>query len=337
MAEPALHEGVGPFDEQTTIGGYFALEGTLTPNSLYKTALKFQSARAAFSALLLAGTPKRVWVPRYICDGMLAPLRGSGIETRFYDIREDFGVDPSLRLEAADWLLYVNYFGLCDALEEELLQRFDPAQLVMDHAQALFSPARRCLATIYSPRKFLGMPDGGLLISRLTVPSPEETDHGSVDRCQHLLLRADGKISSGYEAFKASEASLEDYTPRRMSPVSRYLFRNCDVQAVSLKRRQNFQALDERFGTINKIHVDLDREQTPLCYPLWLERPVNRPRLAQQNVFIPVYWQEVLHRCDRSSIEHNLSLNCLPLPCDQRYNLGDIERLVTCLRSELSH
>jgi len=58
--------------------------------------------------------------------------------------------------------------------------------------------------------------------------------------------------------------------------------------------------------------------------------------LAEQNVFIPVYWREVLNRCDRSSVEHNLVHNCLPLPCDQRYNLEDIERLVTCLRSELS-
>lgn len=337
MIEPVHHEDPSPLDKRTAIGGYFALEGTFAPAALYETALKFQSARAAFSALLKVGGPKRVWVPRYICNSMLAPLQGARIEICFYDLREDFDIDPQIRLKASDWLLYVNYFGLCDAIEQGLLRRFNPEQLVMDHAQALFSPAKDCLATIYSPRKFLGIPDGGLLFSRLSMPLPGETDNGSVDRCRHLLLRADGKLQAGYQAFKAAEATLEDFTPKRMSSLSRNIFHSSDIQGISLKRRQNFQILNERFGSINKIRVNLDRAQAPLCYPLWFERPIDRARLAQQNIFIPVYWHEVFNRSDSSSVEYNLALNCLPLPCDQRYGFEDIERLVTCLHAELSH
>jgi hypothetical protein len=316
------------------IGGYFALEEAAVPNRLYESALGFQSARAAFSALLATGKPERVWVPRYICDAMLSPLQNAGIAACFYDLNESLGIASKIRLRSQEWLLYVNYFGICDAVEQEVLRQFDPAQVVLDHAQALLSTPGDCLATIYSPRKFLGVPDGGLLFTRLALPLPTQVDQGSVERCRHLLLRADGQLADGYAAFKQSEASLVDTAPRAMSTLSRRMTNNCDIHLMALRRRRNFDLLHSHFGALNRLVIPAD-VMAPLCYPLLLDYSIDKSRLADQGIFIPIYWQEVLGRCDARTVEHSLALNCLALPCDQRYGPEDIERLAQSVRAEL--
>lgn len=322
--------------ELDSIGGYFALENAVVPNQLYDSAMGFQSARAAFAALLAVGKPARVWMPRYVCDAMLSPLTHAGITTCFYDLNKNLGIGSHIELQPRDWLLYVNYFGICDAVEQEVLQRFDPAQVVLDHAQALLSPPGNCLATIYSPRKFLGVPDGGLLLTRLALPLPTQVDQGSVERCRHLLLRADGKLAEGYEAFKQAEASLVDTVPSAMSTLSRRMINNSDIHEMALTRRRNFELLHLHFGGLNRLTIPAD-VMVPLCYPLLLDYPVDRTILAGHGIFIPTYWHDVLARCDAHSIEHSLALNCLALPCDQRYGVEDIERFAQTLRAAIDH
>lgn len=322
------HEATSP------IGGYFALEESTVSNRLYESALGFQSARAAFSALLGVGTPERVWMPRYICDAMLSPLLDAGIEIYFYDLREDFRIDSKIKLRSQDWLLYVNYFGICDIVEQEVLGLFDPAQVVLDHAQALLSAPGDCLATIYSPRKFLGIPDGGLMYTRLELPLPVQIDQGSVERCRHLLLCADGQLDRGYIAFKQAEASLVNTAPRVMSELSRRMINSSDIHGAAQIRCRNFELLHSHFGDINRCVVPVNL-MSPLCYPLWLNCSIDRDRLASQGIFIPTYWGEVLGRSNPGSIEHSLTLNCLALPCDQRYGIKDIEHLAMSLRAEL--
>ena len=326
---PLNHEMHSP------IGGYFALEETTVSNRLYESALGFQSARAAFSALLGAGTPERIWMPRYICDAMLSPLLDAGTDICFYDLREDFRIDSQIKLRSQDWLLYVNYFGICDAIEQEVLRLFDPAQVVLDHAQALLSAPGDCLATIYSPRKFLGVPDGGLMFTRLELPLQTQVDRGSVERCRHLLLRADGQLDSGYVAFKQAEASLVDTAPRVMSELSRRMINSSDIDGMALRRCRNFELLHSHFSDINRCVIPANLT-SPLCYPLWLDRSIDRDRLTSQGIFIPTYWNEVLGRCNPGSIEYSLTLNCFALPCDQRYGIKDIERLAMSLRAELA-
>ena len=56
-------------------------------------------------------------------------------------------------------VLYVNYFGLCDENVERLLQEVPKEKLIIDNSQALFALPSNAMATIYSIRKFIGVPD----------------------------------------------------------------------------------------------------------------------------------------------------------------------------------
>src|SRR5260370_3994686 len=170
------------------VGGYFELDLPPAGAALHDDALRFQTSRAAFLALLRSLRPTAVWMPWYICDAMIEPLRMAGIPIKRYRI------DAEMRVQSADlaqgeWLVYVNYFGLCDRQVDDVLSRFPRECVVIDNAQALFAQPRDCLATLYSPRKFVGVPDGGYLVTRQPVDMPEAIDQASVQRCTHLLRR----------------------------------------------------------------------------------------------------------------------------------------------------
>lgn len=55
------------------IGGYFSLE--LSNKRSSNSYQKFQSSRAAFLAILIHAKPKKIWMPNYICDTMIAPIK----------------------------------------------------------------------------------------------------------------------------------------------------------------------------------------------------------------------------------------------------------------------
>lgn len=310
------------------IGGYFELELPLQRKQLYPNAIGFQTARAAFYALLTEGTPSRVWMPKYICDAMLDPLKATKTEIVFYDLDSGLGVPNDVQIEDSDWLLYVNYFGVCAAQEDKLLKRFNPSQLIFDHSQAFFSPPGDCLATIYSPRKFFGVPDGGLLLTSLDVMVPEEIDAGSVARCTHLLKRLDGTPEAGYQDYNNAEETFCDIQPRRQSLLTDRLLISIDYDACKQQRNANFNYIHDQFNHLNELCFDTSRIDGPMCYPLLIDDATIRERLLANRIFVPIYWTEVGRRVNPSSFERYLLDKCLPIPCDQRYMQEDMMHII---------
>src|SRR5690606_32499225 len=105
------------------------------------SAYAFHSARAALLAVLRAGRPTTLWLPYYICDAVIAAAAAAEVSVCLYHLDDDLSVASDLKIGATEWLLYVNYFGVCDSQAQSLLQRFAAPQLIFDHAQALYAPA----------------------------------------------------------------------------------------------------------------------------------------------------------------------------------------------------
>lgn len=316
-----------------SIGGYFELELPRAGIDFHPGAHKFQSARAAFYALLLAGKPKKVWMPRYICDSMLAPLEKAHIEYDFYCLTDNFEIKDDLKLSEGEWLLYVNYFGVCANQQKQILDRFDPAQIVFDHSQAFFSKPLDCLATLYSPRKFFGVPDGGLLITEVPIETPLEIDEITILRTQHLLKRLVGSPESGYADYQISEKTLEDFSPKRMSALTEKLILSIDMDSVRLRRNENFALLHKTLGSANELTFHLDTIDGPLCYPFLAETKGLRSSLLQERIFVATYWPDVISRALDSSTEQTFVEHLLPLPCDQRYSETNMIRIIDCLQA----
>lgn len=315
------------------IGGYFELELPRLEMP-FPGALRFQSARAAFLALLRAGRPDRVFLPKHICNAMLAPLEKAGIECVWYDISESFMVDDNVKLNSEDWLLYVNYFGVCEKQVSEVLERFSSDRVVLDYSQSFFSkPNSKALATIYSPRKFFGVPDGGILLSLIQVDVPEVQDFGSIGRASHLIKRLGDSPESGYADYQQAEASLENCDPARMSKLTERILSSIDISAAAKRRRDNYAFLHKRLGHLNRLKLDLPEHAAPLCYPFLSDTPDLRSELIRNRIFVPTYWSEVIGRASTQWSERMVK-RLLPLPVDQRYDQADMERVASIILGE---
>lgn len=317
------------------IGGYFELELPRTSTTFFSGFRKFQSARAAFSALLKTGNPKRVWVPKYICDAMLTPLINLEIEHIFYDLNDVLDISTSIELQAEDWLLYVNYFGICSQKVNSLLDRFNPEQIVLDYSQAFFAPLHHhVLATIYSPRKFFGVPDGGLLHSQLLIPQCAGTDTSSFSRMEHLLQRLGSSPEAGFAAYQRAEKCLDDLSePKQMSLLSERILSSIDFDAVQEKRKENFQTLHHLLKNSDPLLEEINTMDTPLCYPYFSSDDALRQHLIKNKIFIATYWHDAGMRLD-AKISDRFIRNMLPLPIDQRYGTTDMERIASIIKQQ---
>jgi hypothetical protein len=317
----AIHSEV--VESAVEIGGYFSLE---LPDygDQFSASIKFQSCRAALRAVLESAGITRVLLPAYICDSVIQAVIDAGATVRIYELDES--LYPTIfpdRDSDQQVLLYVNYFGLCQENVNRLLKDISSRQLIVDNSHALFAKPTKALATIYSPRKFIAVPDGGLLItSDLTVTEPENEDSNSINRMKHLFLRMAYKAQNGYANYLEAEISLLDTRPLRMSHLTRRILNSHNIETVKHRRRENYLMLASRLDKYNQHRWTLDSESVPLCYPLMLKIELEhlKRNLVKKGIYIPTYWIEANSRIQPNSIEYLLTNYCLAIPCDQRYS-----------------
>lgn len=323
--------GLCKLSQDTAIGGYFQLELPSENTGYHQSAQLYQSARAAFRALLQAGRPTRVFIPKYICDAIIPPLHEEKINYEWYELDASLDVPNSVALKDDEWLLYVNYFGVCQAQVERLLERYPSKQIVFDFSQAFFDLSKpHALATIYSPRKFFGVPDGGLLLSSIDVSPPQVQDTKSQYRMSHLLKRLWGKPERGYPDYLLAEDSLEDSTPMLMSGLTQSLLRSIDYQSIQETRTQNFNYLHTRLESKNALVINETNLVAPLCYPFLTKNKRLRNFLLENRVFIPKFWGDAEKRMSTEWSEKMIN-GLLPLPIDQRYGQEEMERIISLI------
>jgi len=316
------------------IGGYFELELPAPGIEYHTAALRLQSARAALLLLLQQTRPSAVWLPWYLCQSMQEPLQRCGIALRRYALDARLQPAAPVPLASGELLLYVNYFGLCDYAVEQLLAHYPAQQLIIDQSQAFYAEARPCLANIYSPRKFFGVPDGGYLYSSAALVPPAEQDQGSAARCSHLLARLNGAPEPGYAAYVANEAGLSDQPPRRMSALTERMLQSLAYDAVRARRHANYRYLAQRLDARNGLQLACAGHAVPLCYPLLLPAGAAarlRPALAAQRIYTPCYWPEVAQLTGLPELELRLVQDCLFLPCDQRLGQLELDRMLAAV------
>lgn len=317
--------------QETAIGGYFQLELSTDNTHYHHNAHLYQSARAAFRSLLKAGRPTRVFIPKYICDAIISPLHEEKIDFEWYELDDSLDVPDSVALKDGEWLLYVNYFGVCQAQVDRLLERYPSKQIVFDFSQAFFDLSKSdALATIYSPRKFFGVPDGGLLLSSIDVNRPQVQDTKSQYRMSHLLKRMCEKPEKGYPDYLLAEDSLADSTPMLMSGLTQSLLRSIDYQFIQKRRMRNFTYLHTRLRSKNALVINEANLVAPLCYPFLTKNKKLRDFLLENRVFIPKFWRDADERVSPAWSEKMIN-GLLPLPIDQRYGQEEMERMVSLI------
>ena len=319
--------------QNNEIGGYFELELSSRKKEKYPDAIKYQSARAAFSSVVENFSASTFWMPYYICNSMLYPLQKKNIKVKFYSIDIDLMPKENIELKKDDIILYVNYFGICKKNQLEFIKKFKKNQIIFDHSHSFYQKPSDVLATLYSPRKFFGLPDGGLLLTSLPIQPPEEEDFESIKRMQHLLIRLGFNAEKGYQDYIKSENSLSNPSPMKMSKITNNIYKSINFEAARRKRNKNFHLIHSFLKNSNELVINSNYINGPLAYPyLKKNNEEIRKKLLKNKIFTPTYWNDCLERVKKIDVEFYLTRNLIPIPCDQRISKKDIETILDVIQ-----
>ena len=315
-----MHEG---------IGGYFELELPDYGGFLHEDGVLLNSGRNALEYVLRSlSDVKHLWIPYYTCDVILEPIKKLDIVFSFYRIDERLEIRNSIELRAGDYLLYTNYFGIKDRYVQQLAEKYCK-RLIVDNAQAWFADPISGISTIYSPRKYVGVPDGGIAYCPSGISIDQFERAYSYERCSHLLKRIDLNPSAGYSDYRENSRTLVNQPIQRMSKLTERLLRAIDFEMIRLKRWKNFLFLEDGLKRDNLLSVeDLSSNKCPMVYPFITRDYSLRERLIKEEVYIASYWTNVLGWTNDCSLEVEFTKGLLPLPIDQRYSLEEMERVV---------
>jgi hypothetical protein len=253
----------------------------------------------------------------------------NGYKFEYYNIDAEFMPIFNKTLADDEYLYVVNYYGqLTNGKVLELKHRF--AQIILDNIQAFFQKPLDGIDTIYSCRKFFGVPDGAYLSTDVRINEDLAVDN-SRERMTHILGRYEGIASDYYSHFQNNDASFKSETLKHMSKLTHNILGAIDYDRVRRIRNENYAYLERELSKQNKL--ELTTPDGAFAYPFYVENGIEiRKALAQKKIYISTLWPNVLTIQPKGSIEHDYAKNILPLPCDQRYSVDDMKCVVEEMR-----
>ncbi|MGE3726250.1 MAG: hypothetical protein AB7I41_11910 [Candidatus Sericytochromatia bacterium] len=331
-------------------GGVFALSDAVSPDFEQDTGIpRFEgaffgfNARSALYLLLKHLQPAKVWLPAYLCPELLKALP-AGQSWGYYAL--DSQLKPASdswleQLSPGDLVLAIAYLGFAPDPSWLAQVRARGAQLLLDASQALYlTPSHPQDYLLYSPRKWGGVSDGGLLIGPHLPPLPTQQDAPPAWDLMHraqTLRRAfetQGQNNRQLQAewfdlFRQAE-SLQPVGAWAMTETSqKHLQSLLKDPMLPLQRRKNYQRLSAALADW-ALFPELPAETVPLGFALCArQRNALQAALAETRIYCPIYWPlaDLVPETFRES--HWLADRLLSLPCDQRYSEADMDIILT--------
>ena len=295
----------------------------LIHHEYHTNAIALNTARNALVYLVRSKSISKIYIPYYLCDSVSNVCERENIRYEFYHTDENFLPIFERELDENEYLYVVNFYGqVSQAKIAEIKTKYN--RIILDNVQAFFEAPVDEVDTIYSCRKFFGVPDGAYLYSDAKhLPLPTDT---SMTRMTHILGRFERQSASDfYQDFQTNDSLFEQLPPMYMSNLTHNILGAIDYQQVVAKRNENWATLHKALGNKNKLQLQMPKG--PYMYPFYCKNGARiRKALIEKKIYIPTLWPNVLNfeECD---LEKDYAQNILPLPCDQRYSEQDMMQI----------
>ncbi len=264
-------------------------------------------------------------MPTYESSSLYKTALASGYEPRFYEIHDDcrFDVDEISRLvdDNTRAILAIHYFGQpADIFPLRELATRTGKYLIEDCALALVGSINDTPlgaigdCSIFSARKMMALPDGGILVVRSGADSFRpgyKRRASSLNSLLHLIL---SRLKSTYLAVSGAVDPLrilklpesghinpeekQEVNVEQMSRVSEFFLNHVNLRRQVMKRRSNYKTLSEGisgFAMAAPLTNDSVERWTPYTFPLRVHhnyRDSLRLRLLESGIACGCGWPE---------------------------------------------
>ena len=333
----------------------------------------------------------KVFLPALACDSMVLPFEVRGYDIVYYKVTDELSIDEEdllNKLEKAaggeDFrpvVLVMNYFGSSDiaVITDVIKEKYQNSVIIEDVTHILMD--EKDFVTVGaaadyhvgSIRKWLGVPDGALAVSKkefLMGALTGETDFTALRR--EALIEKSEYLDNGDAELKAhfrsllsdAEDSLSDgLDPYHISDVSADILSDIDVLKLRHRRSVNYSFLyklladlplcGKAFKLLPEIaKADDELKHVPFMLPIVLDIDFMRrsaiteegknitrdgfeKKLAQRGIYAPVLWPILEGAREACEKSAHFSDNMLAFWIDQRYDRFDMEQIAAVLNEEL--
>lgn len=305
------------------IGGFIELDRYHFP-MLHEGAVALNCGRNALAYLIETKHIRKIVMPKFMCDSCDRVFQKYNVTVRYYSIGMNF-LPQKVQLADEEWLYLVNYYGqLTNEVISKYVEKYQ--RVIVDYAQAYFQMPVPGIDTLYTCRKFFGLPDGAFLYTDKKIKRELMCDE-SFERMHFLLGRFERTANEFYDEYVQNNVFFENEPIKTMSKLTQNLLRGIDYESVKQKRTENFSFLHEKFQLINKLSLIIP--EGAFMYPLYIENGADiRKKLQAEKIYIPTLWPNVFDICGEGELEYEMAKNILPLPVDQRYNINDMKYII---------
>lgn len=233
-------------------------------NTFFDNKILLNSARNCLKYILRAYKIPKIHLPYYICPVVRQAIREENVKMEFYHIDKFFM--PKKNFAEDEYILYPNYFGLCDEQSEILSKK--NKNLILDNAHAFFAP-KKGLASFSSPRKFFNVNDGGILEINTKI-----SENFAQDEDRTIEIK-------DFESFCKNEFSIDDNPIKLMSEKTKNSLKNINFDEKISKNRKIFSKIDQKLKKTNILNLHLLKNSTPMCYPFLTEDFEEEEKIAK--------------------------------------------------------
>lgn len=312
------------------------------------------SGRGAISLLLDHVKPrvKSVLLPSYICDSVILPFEQAGYELTYYDVDKylkPIDIDM-IKNSNVGIFLHMGYFGFStNEILSDLISslKYESVITIEDVTHTLFSQQNKPIESDYiigSIRKWFGILSGGFLASDKIMNF--ELIDANVDfinirrsslnqKFQYMNSGNESMKSTYLSGFNRAEHILdEDVKPYKIDHESEVIIKNLDDKELQNYRQRNYKFLLKHLRDVDSIEVlfrDLENDVTPMFFPIYVKsnRDELRSRLIEKEIYCPVHWPIPKQVNGHLNITtKSIYDSILSIPCDQRYQIEDMHRII---------
>lgn len=312
------------------IGGYLELDRYTLP-MLHENAFALNCGRSCLAYLIRMRHIKKIVLPKLLCDSISDVCYREKINVKYYSVNMSFR-PINVSLGCDEWIYIVNYYGqLNDEALNEIIYTYK--RVIIDQAHAYYQMPIQGIDTLYTCRKFFGVPDGAFLYTEMEVKETLPCDE-SYNRLHFLAGRFEKTGTEFYEEYIANEEKFYNEPVKRMSKLTYNMLHAIDYNNVKKKRAQNFRYLHKHLKQMNRLRLSIP--DGPYMYPLYINNGMYiRKQLQKEKIYIPILWPDVLRKNSKTTLEYDMVSNILPLPVDQRYGYREMDTMISYIRQIL--
>jgi len=301
---------------------------------------------------------KTALLPAYCCHSMIDPFLINGFQVYFYDIEKKNlkpNIDSIRKFLNNDIgiLLHMGYYGFSSNINlDEIFAEFKKGGtfIVENITHTLFSEYKRSISNDFfvgSIRKWFGIPSGGLFSSNKKIYTKQLKEDYLFCSIRKIALELKGKYITFdnnlkpqfLDLFRTAEKILDrDSGTYSIDKDSISILNEINIEELKTKRRENYQYLlkeQKNLPYIEIIFKELPKDVCPLFFPIYVQdiRDSIQNKLIKNMIYTPVHWPRPSLVSLKNKGLRYIYDNILSIPCDQRYGLIEMKKIVDFLKS----